>query len=95
MFFTDFNITDQTDLKSFAAKITSRMLPLKNEEIVLDRKYINNDTFVTRDGNIHLLFDINKLSLDYNNGTDTANLQYNKYFKQIGKFSNTNIFPAD
>ncbi len=94
MFFTDFDVTKPNDLKSFAAKITSRMLPLKNEEIVLDRKYINNDTFVTTNGNIYLLFDINTLSLDCNNGTDTANLQYNKYFKQIGKFSNTNIFPA-
>ena len=63
MFFTDFNLTDNNDFKSFASKITSRLLPLKYKEILLDRKYINGDYFITRNGEIYMLKNINELSI--------------------------------
>lgn len=83
MFFTDYDLT--TEFNNFTQKITSRMLPLKIKEIVLDRKYVNGDCFVTKNGMIWKLSDINELSLDTMNG-HLGILQ--DYFEHIGNFLN-------
>lgn len=76
----------------FTKKITSRMLPVKNQQIQLKRKFVNGDQFVDPDGKVYLLMDINQLIRDINNGTDQWS---NEKLKYIGKFNSTdssNIF---
>ena len=90
MFFTDFDLTKPEEFKEFANKITSRMLPIKIQEIVLDRKYVNGDNFVTMKGDVYLLLDINKLSLDSMNNNLSQNEIIN-YFTKIGNFSKKDI----
>jgi hypothetical protein len=99
MFFTDFDITSSNqqssnaDVDLFVKKITSRMLPLKNKEIVLNRKYINGDTFVTTKGEVYLLTDINKLTEQSMNGT---NIYISDFFENIGLFDKEdNIFDSN
>ena len=77
----------------FVRKITSRMLPVKNEKIQLKRKFVNGDQFVDPDGKVYLLMDINQLIRDINNGTNQT--WSNEKLKYIGKFNstdNSNIF---
>lgn len=85
MFFTDYSLPG--DLSQFAQKITSRKLPIKTEETILQRRFVNGDLFVIPDGNIYKLIDIDKLSIDSNNGgsIDTAS----NYIVHVGKFSET------
>lgn len=84
MFFTDFEIMNN-DFKQFVQKITSRMLPIKNKEIVLDRKYINGDIFVTKQGIVYILKNIKELSTISMNGEQNINPE--DYLEQIGVFS--------
>ena len=72
----------------FIKKITSRMLPVKNEQIQLKRKFVNGDQFVDPDGKVYLLMDINQLIRDINNGTNQT--WSNEKLKYIGKFNSTN-----
>ena len=92
MFFTDFNLTDNNDFKSFASKITSRLLPLKYKEILLDRKYINGDYFITRNGEIYMLKNINELSIYSMNNLLQNNevVDITEYLEYIGNFSKEN-----
>lgn len=84
MFFTTYLISDDTQFKTFAQKITSRMLPTDIEDIVLDRLYMNGDAFVTPNGEVYLLTDIDTLSTASRNNTLT-NIR-DSVIKQIGKF---------
>ena len=89
MFFTDFELVisnnqNTQDYKQFIQKITSRMLPLKNKEIVLNRKYVNGDLFVTRNGDIYMLTNINELSTKLSNGSEDVDIS--SYFEHIGSF---------
>lgn len=74
MFFCDYNLPSQ--INQLAQKITSRKLPLQNKEVVLDRKYINGDTFVTRNGKVYKLKNIELLSKNYANGALGNGEQY-------------------
>ena len=85
MFFTDFDLTNINEFKSFAQKITSRMLPIQIKEIVLDRKYVNGDSFVMKNGTVYMLKDINELSL--NSMNDNLQDDLTVYFEHIGNFS--------
>ena len=87
MFFTDFDITNGIEFKQFAQKITSRMLPLKTTEIVLNRKYIDNDIFVLKNGDVYLLTDITKLSQDSLNGNLSG---CSDYLNKISQFDKQN-----
>ena len=87
MFFTDFDLTIPEEFKKFVNKITSRMLPLKIKEIVLERKYVNGDQFVMMNGYIYKLTDINTLSLNSMNN-DLG--EFTNYFMWIGNFSKEN-----
>ena len=93
MFFTDFDLTDNEELKQFSTKITSRLLPIKIKEILLDRKYINGDYFITRTGKIYMLIDINKLSIFCMNNSiqNDEDIDLLDYFTFIGTFSKENI----
>lgn len=84
MFFTDYSLPD--DFISFANMITSRKLPIKTEDTILDRMYVNGDTFVTPVGQVFQLTDINNLCISSANGIA---LRIHDYMKLIGKFSET------
>lgn len=89
LFFSEYSLPDE--YLDFARKITSRMLPVKNEQIQLKRKFVNGDQFVDPAGKVYLLMDINQLIRDINNGTNLEQgiLEY------IGKFNsikNSDIF---
>ena len=73
----------------FARKITSRMLPVKKQQIQLKRKFVNGDQFVDPDGKVYLLMDINQLIRDINNN-GTNQTWSNEKLKYIGKFNSTN-----
>ena len=84
LFFSEYSLPGE--YIDFARKITSRMLPVKNQQIQLKRKFVNGDQFVDPDGKVYLLMDINQLIRDINNGT---NQWSNKKLKYIGKFNST------
>ena len=86
LFFSEYSLPDE--YLDFARKITSRMLPVKNEQIQLKRKFVNGDQFVDPDGKVYLLMDINQLIRDINNGTNQT--WSNEKVKYIGKFNSTN-----
>ena len=85
LFFSEYSLPGE--YPDFIKKITSRMLPVKNEQIQLKRKFVNGDQFVDPDGKVYLLMDINQLIRDINNGTDQWS---NEKLKYIGKFNSTN-----
>lgn len=90
LFFSEYSLPGE--YLDFVRKITSRMLPVKNQQIQLKRKFVNGDQFVDPDGKVYLLMDINQLIRDINNGT---NQWSNEKLKYIGKFNstdNSNIF---
>ena len=90
LFFSEYSLPGE--YLDFVRKITSRMLPVKNQYIQLKRKFVNGDQFVDPDGKVYLLMDINQLIRDINNGTDQWS---NEKLKYIGKFNSTdssNIF---
>lgn len=90
LFFSEYSLPGE--YLDFVRKITSRMLPVKNQQIQLKRKFVNGDQFVDPDGKVYLLMDINQLIRDINNGTDQWS---NEKLKYIGKFNSTdssNIF---
>lgn len=86
LFFSEYSLPGE--YLDFARKITSRMLPVKNEQIQLKRKFVNGDQFVDPDGKVYLLMDINQLIRDINNGTNQT--WSNEKLKYIGKFNSTN-----
>lgn len=90
LFFTDYtleSLEDSYGFEEFAGKITSRKLPLISSVNVLDRKYINGDCFVNREGLIYMLTDIDKLSIDQANGfSDIDEFVLEDYLKYIGSF---------
>lgn len=86
LFFSEYSLPGE--YPDFIKKITSRMLPVKNEQIQLKRKFVNGDQFVDPAGKVYLLMDINQLIRDINNGTDQP--WTNKKLKYIGKFNSTN-----
>ena len=86
LFFSEYSLPDE--YLDFTKKITSRMLPVKNEQIQLKRKFVNGDQFVDPSGKVYLLIDINQLIRDINNGTEQA--WSNEKLKYIGKFNSTN-----
>ena len=92
LFFSEYSLSGEPDNSSeyreFASKITSRMLPVKNEQIQLKRKFVNGDQFVDPAGKVYLLMDINQLIRDINNGTNQ--IWSNEKLKYIGKFNSTN-----
>ena len=91
LFFSEYSLPDE--YLDFVRKITSRMLPVKNEQIQLKRKFVNGDQFVDPAGKVYLLMDINQLIRDINNGTNQ--IWSNEKLKYIGKFNSTdssNIF---
>lgn len=86
LFFSEYSLPGE--YPDFIKKITSRMLPVKNEQIQLKRKFVNGDQFVDPDGKVYLLMDINQLIRDINNGTNQT--WSNEKLKYIGKFNSTN-----
>ena len=86
LFFSEYSLPDE--YLDFVRKITSRMLPVKNEQIQLKRKFVNGDQFVDPAGKVYLLMDINQLIRDINNGTNQT--WSNEKLKYIGKFNSTN-----
>lgn len=86
LFFSEYSLPGE--YPDFIKKITSRMLPVKNEQIQLKRKFVNGDQFVDPTGKVYLLMDINQLIRDINNGTDQP--WTNEKLKYIGKFNSTN-----
>ena len=86
LFFSEYSLPGE--YLDFVRKITSRMLPVKNEQIQLKRKFVNGDQFVDPDGKVYLLMDINQLIRDINNGTNQT--WSNEKLKYIGKFNSTN-----
>ena len=86
LFFSEYSLPGE--YIDFVRKITSRMLPVKNEQIQLKRKFVNGDQFVDPNGKVYLLMDINQLIRDINNGTDQS--WTNEKLKYIGKFNSTN-----
>ena len=86
LFFSEYSLPGE--YLDFARKITSRMLPVKNEQIQLKRKFVNGDQFVEPAGKVYLLMDINQLIRDINNGTNQT--WSNEKLKYIGKFNSTN-----
>ena len=86
LFFSEYSLPGE--YPDFIKKITSRMLPVKNEQIQLKRKFVNGDQFVDPTGKVYLLMDINQLIRDMNNGTNQK--QSNEKLKYIGKFNSTN-----
>lgn len=85
LFFSEYSILGE--YLDFVRKITSRMLPVKNQQIQLKRKFVNGDQFVDPDGKVYLLMDINQLIRDINNGTNQT--WSNEKLKYIGKFNST------
>lgn len=91
LFFSEYSLP--VEYLDFVRKITSRMLPVKNQQIQLKRKFVNGDQFVDPDGKVYLLMDINQLIRGINNGTNQT--WSNEKLKYIGKFNstdNSNIF---
>ena len=86
LFFSEYSLPDE--YLEFVRKITSRMLPVKNQQIQLKRKFVNGDQFADPDGKVYLLMDINQLIRDINNGTNQT--WSNEKLKYIGKFNSTN-----
>ena len=86
LFFSEYSLPDE--YLDFVRKITSRMLPVKNEQIQLKRKFVNGDQFVDPTGKVYLLMDINQLIRDINNGANQT--WSNEKLKYIGKFNSTN-----
>lgn len=86
LFFSEYSLPGE--YSDFIKKITSRMLPVKNEQIQLKRKFVNGDQFVDPAGKVYLLMDINQLIRDINNGTNQT--WSNEKLKYIGKFNSTN-----
>lgn len=86
LFFSEYSFPGE--YLDFVRKITSRMLPVKNEQIQLKRKFVNGDQFVDPAGKVYLLMDINQLIRDINNGTNQT--WSNEKLKYIGKFNSTN-----
>ena len=86
LFFSEYSLPGE--YPDFIKKITSRMLPVKNEQIQLKRKFVNGDQFVDPTGKVYLLMDINQLIRDINNGTNQT--WSNEKLKYIGKFNSTN-----
>ena len=86
LFFSEYSLPGE--YLDFTKKITYRMLPVKNEQIQLKRKFVNGDQFVDPTGKVYLLMDINQLIRDINNGTNQT--WSNKKLKYIGKFNSTN-----
>ena len=86
LFFSEYSLPDE--YLDFVRKITSRMLPVKNEQIQLKRKFVNGDQFVDPAGKVYLLMDINQLIRDINNGTNQT--WSKEKLKYIGKFNSTN-----
>ena len=86
LFFSEYSLPGE--YPDFVRKITSRMLPVKNQQIQLKRKFVNGDQFVDPDGKVYLLMDINQLIRDINNGTNQT--WSNEKLKYIGKFNSTN-----
>ena len=86
LFFSEYSLPGE--YPDFIKKITSRMLPVKNEYIQLKRKFVNGDQFVDPYGKVYLLMDINQLIRDINNGTNQ--IWSNEKLKYIGKFNSTN-----
>lgn len=92
MFFTDYIIETSAGFPGFVNKITSRKLPLKISDTVLDRKYINGDQFVTPNGKIYRLTNIDGL-INININTETVSAVYTDYLTYIGEFNkDNNIF---
>ena len=85
LFFSEYSLPGE--YREFGSKITSRMLPVKNKEIQLKRKYVNGDQFVDPSGQVYLLMDINQLIRDINNGTNQT--WSKEKLKYIGKFNST------
>ena len=85
LFFSEYLLPDE--YLEFVRKITSRMLPVKNQQIQLKRKFVNGDQFVDPTGKVYLLMDINQLIRDINNGTNQT--WSNEKLKYIGKFNST------
>lgn len=85
LFFSEYSLSGE--YLDFVRKITSRMLPVKNQQIQLKRKFVNGDQFVDPDGKVYLLMDINQLIRDINNGTNQK--WSNEKLKYIGKFNST------
>lgn len=86
LFFSEYSLPGE--YLDFVRKITSRMLPVKNQQIQLKRKFVNGDQFVDPDGKVYLLMDINQLIRDINNGTNQT--WSKEKLKYIGKFNSTN-----
>lgn len=86
LFFSEYSLPGE--YIDFVRKITSRMLPVKNQQIQLKRKFVNGDQFVDPDGKVYLLMDINQLIRDINNGTNQT--WSKEKLKYIGKFNSTN-----
>lgn len=86
LFFSEYSLPGE--YIDFVRKITSRMLPVKNQQIQLKRKFVNGDQFVDPTGKVYLLMDINQLIRDINNGTKQT--WSNEKLKYIGKFNSTN-----
>lgn len=86
LFFSEYSLPGE--YLDFVRKITSRMLPVKNQQIQLKRKFVNGDQFVDPTGKVYLLMDINQLIRDINNGTKQT--WSNEKLKYIGKFNSTN-----
>lgn len=86
LFFSEYSLPGE--YIDFVRKITSRMLPVKKQQIQLKRKFVNGDQFVDPTGKVYLLMDINQLIRDINNGTKQT--WSNEKLKYIGKFNSTN-----
>lgn len=85
LFFSEYSLPGE--YLDFVRKITSRMLPVKKQQIQLKRKFVNGDQFVDPTGKVYLLMDINQLIRDINNGTNQT--WSNEKLKYIGKFNST------
>lgn len=83
VFFSEYTITDKSDFKQLVQKITSRKIPSKLQDIVLDRNYINGDSFICNDGKVYMLKDVNQMIKDVDNG-DYLKTDDSNYFTQIG-----------
>lgn len=89
LFFSEYTLPGE--FAEFAQKITSRLLPLKTKDILLNRKFVNNDQFFDPEGKVFMLQDINELIRVIKNGTSVTNENINKIITQIGTFENKNI----
>lgn len=89
LFFSEYILPSQ--FTEFAQKITSRLLPLKTKDILLNRKFVNNDQFFDPEGKVFILQDINELIRVIKNGTSVTNENIKSIITQIGTFENKNI----